>query len=175
MDYFKLKLKDKSAQDMVEFTFVLPLLLFCFVFILTGGQMVYNKFSAFQAAYDGTRKASVATSATKGSKALEEVAKTFEPQTIAVEEIKTQLYYIDDWNIFNGEDQLVKANSLGGMLTGGWQKGKIIVGEVNYTMKTLFPINFIGYAGQADLSVANTVNVSARTAAVIEYNKVNRY
>ena len=56
--YISKKIKDKSGQDMVEFTFVLPLLMFCFVFILTGGQLVYNKFVVYNATINALRQAS---------------------------------------------------------------------------------------------------------------------
>jgi hypothetical protein len=167
MDYIKLKIKDKSAQDMIEFTFVLPLLIFCFVFILTGGQLIYNKFVAFNAVYNGMRQASVEPSLTAARKTLKEVADEYLPQTISVDRAAVTLQPL------NGAGDIID------VLT--WQKNTELMGEIVYVVNTLFPFrfnfksSFNGQSTETMFLAPNQMKVSAKTVAYIEYNKANNY
>lgn len=149
MDYIKLKLKDKSAQDMVEFAFVLPLLMFCFVMILTGGQLVYNKFVVYNACFNGVRQACTERSRYLGQQTFEEVVESYYPQMISIDKTKTQ--------------RNIKTNGLFTL----WQKDAEIIGEVKLAVKTLFPVNF------SDLKAPNLMYVNGTSAAYVEYDKSN--
>ena len=158
MDYIKLKLKDKSAQDMIEFTFVLPLLIFCFVFVLTGGQLIYNKFVAFNAVYNGLRQASVESTLGWGKDRLREVVGDYLPQAISVKQYTVE---IDAPN--------------------GWQKNKPIVGQTTFIVNTLLPFrfnfksDFDGKSSNSTFLAPNQMKVNARTSAYVEYNHNNTY
>ena len=165
MDYIKLKLKDKSAQDMIEFTFVLPLLIFCFVFILTGGQLIYNKFVAFNAVYNGMRQACVESSWGYGSSMLRRVAEEFLPQTISVDRVQVSLRGVD--------------GSLSDAIR--WEKDTELMGEVTFIVNTVFPFrfnfksSFNGASAETVFLAPNQMKVSAKTAGFVEYNKTNQY
>ena len=158
MDYIKLKIKDKSAQDMIEFTFVLPLLIFCFVFILTGGQLIYNKFVAFNAVYNGLRQASVESSLDYATDRLEEIAGDYVPQAISVDSYNVRINAPRDW-----------------------AKNSPIVGQVNFVVNTLLPFrfnfksDFNGSSTNTTFLAPNQMNVSAATSAYVEYNNKNTY
>ena len=153
MHYIKLKLKDKSAQDMIEFTFVLPLLIFCFVFILTGGQLIYNKFVAFNAVYNGLRAASVEPTLNIAKKRLEKVANEHMAQTISVKTAKVDIDIEDN--------------------SKRWIKNNKITGEVTYIVNTVFPFNFT--FGDTEFLAPNQLKVSALSSAFVEYNTTNTY
>lgn len=173
MDYIKLKLKDKSAQDMIEFTFVLPLLIFCFVFVLTGGQLIYNKFVAFNAVYNGLRQASLESSDDIAKKRLKQIADEYLPQTISVARSEVELTATTGNDLLDG--------LIGSYLTDRWNKDTAIQGTVTYVVNTIFPFrfnfrsDFNGQSSNTEFLAPNQMRVSATTSAFVEYNNRNSY
>ena len=154
--YAKRKILDKNAQDIIEFSLVLPILMFVFMFIFTGGQMIFNKQVVFNMAYQGCRAAVVCKSQTEGQRAAEERAAELVPQFIAIKDPNS-------WKIEVSSD-------------GSWRnitKYFIGGGSTNYckttatvTMSTLFPIKNV---------MSNTLDISAMTKMAIEYNPEIKY
>jgi hypothetical protein len=140
LEYIKLKLKDKSGQDMVEFTFVLPLLLFCFAFLITGSQLIYNKFVTFDAAFHGLRSASTQVSHEAADKSFKEIAGTYKNQGIGVDEIRANV------------------------IANAWKKDAPISGIVVFKIKTLFPLTYDGFRAK------NYYDIQSKTSTYVEYN-----
>ena len=156
------KLKEKKAQDMVEFAIVLPFIMFIFLFILTGGQLIYNKQVAYNMAYQGCRSAVV--SPASDAKALaKRRAELFSKQAIAM----------DSWEIFLGTQNIGQAEvktdpSSWSFSPYTWNKkaNAYCLCAVRIHMTTLFPIKG---------KIGATYPIMARTKMVIEYAAANKY
>ena len=153
--YISKKIKDKSGQDMVEFTFVLPLLMFCFVFILTGGQLVYNKFVVYNATINALRQASTENKYTSAATTYYTTVKNYAGQAICIQPIAQS-------------DTTIEVRDKAGNNPGArWKRDNQLVGKTVFHVRTLFPVNFKG------LQAANIMNVSGESATYIEYDDSN--
>ena len=152
--YIKRKLLDKNAQDIIEFSLVLPILMFVFLFIFTGGQMIFNKQVVFNMAYQGCR-AAIVCDRTKAQTAAEDRAR----------ELVTQFISIKDANAWSISIDLV-GSDWKNVTTYSTSSTNYCKTTAEATMKTLFPIRGI---------VSNTLPIKATTKMAIEYNPEINY
>ena len=83
-NYLLKKVKNKDAQDMVEFTMVLPVLMGMFVMLFTVGQLGFNKQVAFNMAYHACRRSVVSDNVSALQRGWD-VAKLYTGQLISVD------------------------------------------------------------------------------------------
>lgn len=169
--YIFSKIKNKNAQDMIEFTLVLPILMFIFLFILTGGQMIFNKQVAFNMAYQGCRVAVTCRQSEAEAKARER-ASEFIGQTIAVESWDIECGLAPGMTVKNPDNPtstltISPSTTWTSFKQRKYSWGTIISGsqfcetKVTLNMNTLFPIRGI---------INSQMPISAKTRMVIEYN-----
>ena len=162
--YFRSKLLDKNAQDMIEFTLVLPILMFVFLFILTGGQMIYNKQVAFNMAYQSCRVAVTCQNKHEAKIKGAERAEDFLPQAIAISKDNAGNYIWDyECDLAEGSDTWSSFKRKDGAALG---KSQFCEVKVTLHMNTLFPMKSI---------IDSKMPISAKTQMVIEYNPIVHY
>lgn len=153
--YFVKKLKDKSAQDMIEFACVLPILMAVFLFIFTAGQMIYNKQVAFNMAYQGCRTA-VINNRYNAQSAAYERAKEYLPQTIAVKDFDLTVELDENSTAWTSLSRAATNSAYTGQYS-----TQYCITTVTLYMQTLFPIKGI---------MGEECEITASTKMAIEYN-----